>query len=112
MTIFTSTLNQTAFLFTFIFAGWILAKRGVLASSSATVLSKLENNLFIPALCMGTFIENFTVDRIGERRLNRLQTFDKIAGFTSDFVQKREIFLHFALPDFQTLLQNAEVPLG
>ena len=66
MTIFTSTLNQTAFLFTFIFAGWILAKRGVLASSSATVLSKLENNLFIPALCMGTFIENFTVDRIGE----------------------------------------------
>ena len=66
MTIFTSTLNQTAFLFTFIFAGWILAKKGVLAPSSATVLSNLENNLFIPALCMGTFIENFTVDRIGE----------------------------------------------
>ena len=66
MTIFSSTLNQTAFLFTFIFAGWALAKGGVLKPNSATVLSKLENNLFIPALVMGTFIENFTIDRIGD----------------------------------------------
>ena len=66
MTIFTSTLNQTAFLFTFIISGWALAKAGVVQQNSATVLSKLENCLFIPALVMGTFIENFTVDRLGE----------------------------------------------
>ena len=66
MTTFTSTLNQTAFLFCFIIFGWALAKGGVLQQNSATVLSKLENNLFIPALVMGTFIENFTVARLGE----------------------------------------------
>ena len=66
MSVFSSTLNQTAFLFCFILFGYFLAKINVLQQNSATVLSKLENNLFIPALVMGTFIENFTLDRIGE----------------------------------------------
>ncbi len=66
MTIFTSTLNQTAFLFTFILAGYILAKCGAVDPKSTSVLSRLENNLFIPALVMGTFIEKFNRDSIGE----------------------------------------------
>ena len=66
MTIFSSTLNQTAFLFTFIVTGYLLAKKGVLAQSSTAVLSKLENWLFIPAIVMGTFIEKFTRDSLGE----------------------------------------------
>ena len=66
MTVFSSTLNQTAFLFCFIFFGWAIAKGGVLQQNSVRVLSKLENNLFIPALVMSTFIENFTTDRLGE----------------------------------------------
>ncbi|MEE1012804.1 MAG: AEC family transporter [Clostridia bacterium] len=64
MNVFVSTLNQTAFLFGFILIGYILVKCKVLPENAATVLSKLENTIFIPALVIGTFIENFTIERI------------------------------------------------
>jgi len=66
MNLFTSTLNQTAFLFSFIIIGYVLAKWKILPDNSSVVLSKLENTVFIPALVMGTFIENFTVERISK----------------------------------------------
>lgn len=65
MSVFTTTLNQIAFLFGFIVIGYILVKLKVLPEHSAKVLSKLENTIFIPALVMGTFIKNFTIERIG-----------------------------------------------
>ncbi len=65
MSVFATTLNQIAFLFGFIVIGYILVKLKVLPENSAKVLSKLENTIFIPALVMGTFIENFTIERIG-----------------------------------------------
>ncbi len=65
MSVFATTLNQIAFLFGFIVIGFILVKIKVLPENSAAVLSKLENIIFIPALVMGTFIENFTLERIG-----------------------------------------------
>ncbi len=65
MEIFAATLNQICFLFGFIVIGYILVKLKILPDNSATVLSKLENTIFIPALVMGTFIENFTIERIG-----------------------------------------------
>ena len=65
MSIFATTLNQIAFLFGFIVIGYILVKLKVLPENSAKVLSKLENTIFIPALVMGTFIKNFTIERIG-----------------------------------------------
>ncbi|MBR5153141.1 MAG: AEC family transporter [Clostridia bacterium] len=65
MKIFLATLNQTSFLFGLILIGYILVKCKVLSQESATVLSKLENTIFIPALVMGTFMEHFTVERIG-----------------------------------------------
>jgi len=64
MSIFTTTLNQIFFLFGFIVIGYILVKLKVLPENSAAVLSKLENTVFIPALVMGTFIKNFTPERI------------------------------------------------
>ena len=64
MSVFATTLNQIAFLFGLIIIGYILVKRKVLPEGSAMVLSKLENTIFIPALVMGTFIENFTKERI------------------------------------------------
>lgn len=64
MDIFSSSLNQIIFLFGFILIGYISAKIKAIPENSAAVLSKLENNVFIPALVMGTFIENFTVERI------------------------------------------------
>lgn len=68
MNLFMSTFNQIAFLFGFIIIGYALAKCKVLPENSATVLSKLENTIFIPALVAGTFIENFTIERISTAR--------------------------------------------
>ena len=88
MTIFLSTLNQTAFLFTFILAGYILAKSGVLNLKSTTVLSRLENNLFIPALVMGTFFEKFNRECIGD-----LGTFIAVSIIVELFVIPLAIFI-------------------
>ncbi len=64
MEIFGPTLNQMAFLFSFILLGYILSKFGLVPDNAQTTLSKLENYLFIPALVLGTFIDNFTVSTL------------------------------------------------
>lgn len=61
MAVFTATLDQTAFLMLFIALGYLLAKGKFVPENSQVVLSKLENFVFIPALVLGTFMENFTV---------------------------------------------------
>ena len=62
MTVFTSTLSQMAFLFSLIIIGYVLVRAKVVDAGAAGVLSKLESWLFVPALVLGTFISNFTVD--------------------------------------------------
>jgi len=62
MGIFLSTLNQITVLFIFIIIGFILSKFNLIPDNSSTVLSKLENIIFIPALVLGTFMTNFTVN--------------------------------------------------
>ncbi len=64
MQLFISTLNQTAFLLLLMAIGYILVKTGTLDGSYAGVLSKLENNIFVPALMLGTFMNNFTVEKL------------------------------------------------
>ena len=64
MELFISTVNQMVYLFILIVIGFILSKMGVLPDGTAKIITKLENNVFIPALVMGTFISNFTVNRI------------------------------------------------
>ena len=64
MELFISTVNQIVYLFILIVIGFILSKMGVLPDGTAKIIAKLENNVFIPALVMGTFISNFTVSRI------------------------------------------------
>ena len=64
MVIFTTTLGQMMVLFLLIFGGYILAKVKAVPENSAIVLSKLENNLFVPALVLGTFIGNFTFKKL------------------------------------------------
>lgn len=65
MDIFLSTLNQTGFLFTLIVIGFVLAKFKFIPDNSNTVLAKLENTVFVPALVMCTFIKYFTVEQLG-----------------------------------------------
>lgn len=64
MTIFATTLNQMAFLFLLIVLGFILTKFGLLPKTCASILSKLENYIFIPALVLQTFLQNFTLEKI------------------------------------------------
>ncbi len=64
MELFTATLNQMAFLFTFIVIGYIILKFKLIPENAAGVLSKLENYVFIPALVLGTFINNFTAEKL------------------------------------------------
>ncbi len=64
MNIFATTLSQMVFLFSLIVIGYLLAKCGVVQSSAAGVLAKMENFVFIPALVMVTFIEKFTIQSL------------------------------------------------
>lgn len=64
MTVFLSTLNQMAFLLLLIIIGYVLTRYGIIPDYGAGLLSKLENFVFIPALVLGTFMENFTLERI------------------------------------------------
>lgn len=64
MQVFWSTLNQLGFLFSLILVGFLLVKCKVLDAGAATVLAKLENVILLPAMTMGAFIENFTVENL------------------------------------------------
>lgn len=64
MTSFSATLTQMAVLFLLIAIGYILAKSGLVPEDSEKTLSKLENNIFLPALVLSTFIGNFTVSKL------------------------------------------------
>ena len=64
MTVFIATLNQTGIFFLFIAVGYFLFRRHLVPDNAQEVLSKLENCIFIPALVLGTFINNFTVKTV------------------------------------------------
>ncbi len=66
MELFISTLDKIGFLFTFIIIGYVLGKVNVLPESTRLVLSRLENVLFVPALVLLTFANDFTVDKFKE----------------------------------------------
>ncbi len=66
METFISTLNQTLYLFLMIVIGFLLAKMKWLPKGADSVLAKLENMIFIPALVMGTFMKDFTVARLSQ----------------------------------------------
>lgn len=54
------------YLFAFIAIGYLLVKIRAVPAEAAGVLSKLEGKLFIPALALGTFMNNFTLERLGK----------------------------------------------
>lgn len=66
MDLFLSTISQMAELFSLIALGFILTKIGAIPKESAKVVSKLENNLFLPAMVLNTFTQRFTVDTLSD----------------------------------------------
>jgi len=64
MDLFITALNQTVFLILLIGIGFLLSKLKIAAPGNASFLSKLESNVFMPALVFGTFMQNFTLERL------------------------------------------------
>ncbi len=46
--------------------GFVIAKLGIVDKKSTSLLSKLENNVFLPALVLYTFIENFNISSLSQ----------------------------------------------
>ena len=67
MQTFNATLTPMLTLFMFMIAGFILKKLKVVPRNTATVLSKLENYLIVPALIINTFMKYCTVASISEQ---------------------------------------------
>lgn len=66
MGLFTSTLSQMGFLLILMVVGFILVKVKAVPENGTQVISKLENNVFIPALVMGTFMTKLTPENLGD----------------------------------------------
>ena len=64
MELFLPTLSKMCELFLYILIGYIVSRYGIAPDNSSKVLSKLENNIFIPALVMGTFMGKFTIEKM------------------------------------------------
>ena len=64
MELFAPIFTQMIFLFSFIIIGFILSKWKFIPENSATILSKLENIVFVPALVMGTFMNKCTIETL------------------------------------------------
>ena len=64
MQVLQATIGQMLVLFSLMLMGFVLKKVKAIPDDSSVVLSKLENNLFVPALVLGTFMENFRVDKL------------------------------------------------
>lgn len=65
MDVLFSTLEQMGVLMTLIAIGYLVGRLGAVPASGAGVLSKMENNILIPALVLSTFWKGFTVERLG-----------------------------------------------
>ena len=64
MTTFFTSLSQISYLFLLIGAGFLVMKLCKLPPNSTNVLSKLVTTLFMPALILTNFMDNFTVSRL------------------------------------------------
>lgn len=64
---FQATLSPMLVLFLCMLVGFVLNKRRLCPANTATVLSKLENNVLIPALSCNTFMKYCTVASLREQ---------------------------------------------
>lgn len=67
LSVFTATLNQMLVLFLFMAIGFFFNKKRLLPADDATVLSKLETNLFVPCLVFSVFYEYCTVENFRQK---------------------------------------------
>ena len=66
MSVFLPTVNQMGFLMLLIIIGYIIVRLNVVQSEGTVLLSRLENNVFVPALILDTFVNNLTIEKISD----------------------------------------------
>ncbi|WP_455056522.1 AEC family transporter [Jutongia sp.] len=64
MDVFSSAFQQMLFMFLFMLLGYTLRKRRLIPENSSSVLSKLENLIFMPCLVLNTFMTRCTIDNL------------------------------------------------
>ena len=64
MDVFLSAFQQMLFMFLFMLLGYTLRKRRLIPENSSSVLSKLENLVFMPCLVLNTFMTRCTIDNL------------------------------------------------
>ena len=66
MGFFVATLNQTGSLLLLIAIGFLLVKVKIVSEQAASMLAKLETWVFLPAMIIAAFAEQFTIARLGQ----------------------------------------------
>ncbi len=61
---FITTLTQISYLFLLIGAGFLVMKACKLPKNATNIVSKLVSTLFMPALILSNFMQNFTITRL------------------------------------------------
>lgn len=64
MDVFSSAFQQMLFMFLFMLLGYALRKRRLIPENSSSVLSKLENLVFMPCLVLNTFMTRCTIENL------------------------------------------------
>lgn len=93
MEVFLSTLNQMLFLFGCILIGFYIKKKGLLPDDAASVISKLESYVIVPALLINSFSTNCSLQ-------NLISNFDLILYGTA-FTVGQIIIAYLILPLFK-----------
>lgn len=118
---FKATLNPMLVLFLCMIIGFVLKKKAVTPDNTATVLSRLENNVLVPALIINTFMKYCTVASIKEQYtlilycLLALAIAIAIAFFLSQFFSQndayqRNIYIYALTFGNFSFMGNAIVP--
>ncbi len=119
---FTATLSPMVMLFICILIGYVLNKFRIIPENSATVLSRLEKYVFLPALCFSTFSTYCTVASLKENIamfpyavlalvISMAMAFPLSKLFESKDVDKRNIYKYSLTIANHGFMGNAIVPL-
>ena len=107
---FITTINQILIIFSFILIGYFVRKKHIGGDNVSTVLSALLVNIFLPAMCIKTFSENFTLSDIAQSSAYLLAGTVTLAGafvvaklFTAVFAEnklQKDVYMYsFLIPN-------------
>lgn len=117
---FLATLSPMLMMFLLMVVGFVAKKANLVPDNTGTVLSKLENNFFVPALMINTFMKYCTVESLKENYSLMLYSIVSIALafvlchplarlFSKDDAYKRNVYKYIFLVGNFGFLGNAVI---